>query len=165
VFKKPDFKHISGAQLTFKLLLPARSASGTMANPAFWTAIPESESDNDDDEDWSLPPPDPKKEAEIRAALDAANALRRSKMEAEISYESEEDRRKRERDERRKQLLLRMEQMESASENTAPASPSNAPPTDSPPVPQKKALPGADARCPVVARALTSCCSVVAEYA
>jgi hypothetical protein len=39
-----------------------------MSNPAFWTAIPQSDSDSsDDDEDWSLPPPDPVKEVEIRA--------------------------------------------------------------------------------------------------
>ena len=56
-----------------------------MSNPAFWTAIPQSDSDSSDgDEDWSLPPPDPVKEAEIRAALEAANALKLKKQEEEM---------------------------------------------------------------------------------
>jgi hypothetical protein len=121
-----------------------------MSNPAFWTAIPESDSDsNDDDEDWSLPPPDPVKEAEIRAALEAASALKLKKQEEEMKYESEEDKRKREREERRKQLLLEMEQSElsQANENTAPLESSNTFPDEAPGVPKKKALPGVVSCC------------------
>jgi hypothetical protein len=117
-----------------------------MNNPAFWTAIPASDSDGDvDDEDWTLPPPDPVKEAAIRQALEIANAQRRAKQEAEVMYESEEDRRKREREERRKKLLSRMEQAEfseATSENTAPPATTNVNPVEAPVVPKKKALPG-----------------------
>jgi hypothetical protein len=64
-----------------------------MNNPSFWTAIQSSDSDNDEsEEDWSLPPPDPVKEAQIREALEIANAMRRAKQEAEIAFESDEDR-------------------------------------------------------------------------
>ena len=64
-----------------------------MNNPSFWTAIQSSDSDDEEtEEDWSLPPPDPVKEAHISEALEAANAMRRAKQEAEMAFESEEDR-------------------------------------------------------------------------
>ncbi len=65
-----------------------------MNNPSFWTAIQSSDSDDEEEteEDWSLPPPDPVKEAQIREALEVANAMRRAKQEVEMAFESDEDR-------------------------------------------------------------------------
>jgi hypothetical protein len=137
-----------------------------MNNPAFWTAIPESDSDgNEDDEDWSLPPPDPVKEAEIRAALEAANALKHAKQQEEMKYESAEDRRKREREERRKLLLLQMQQTDATetSENAAPSESSNTLSDEAPVVPKKKPLPGFPPSARASNAPLTLCLSLAAE--
>ena len=122
----------------------------------WWTSIPEDESEHSDDgEDWSLPPPDPEKEAQIQAAIDAANAMKRAKMEQEASFESNDDRRKREREERRKMILARLETAE--AENAAPPEASNARPStptvESTNVTKQKKLPGAATRCTSAFRA------------
>ena len=128
-----------------------------MANPTWWTATHSDDDDSSqhDDEDWTLPPPDPEKEAQIQAAIDAANALKRAKMEQEASFESNDDRRKREREERRKMILARLETTE--AENAAPPEASNARPStptvQSTNATKQKKLPGAAARCTSAFRA------------